>query len=65
MQWVSMAKQLHAYLTSPSLTLSVGWSNVNHNTTGLWSSGNLFWGVMNQAALCVGLIGESEIDGQL
>ncbi len=52
MEWVSMDELLHASLTSPSTIRSVRWSDVKHNTTGFWSSGNLFCGVMNLFSLC-------------
>ena len=50
MKWVSMAKQLHTSLRSPCAILSVGWSGVNLTAFGLWSSGNVFSGVMNHAS---------------
>ncbi len=42
-EWVFMAEQLHASLTSSSTMKSVGWSGVKHTDTGLWSSRNLFY----------------------
>ncbi|CAI9550070.1 unnamed protein product, partial [Staurois parvus] len=33
MEWVSMAKQLHPNLTSPSAMQSIGYSDVKHTTT--------------------------------
>ncbi len=38
---------------------SVGCRGVKHATTGLWSSGNLFYGVMNHTSRLEGLMGES------
>ena len=38
---------------------SVGGSGVKHAATGLWSSGNLFRGVTNHAALSGSLMDES------
>ncbi len=52
MEWVSMAELLHASLTSPSTIPSVGWSDVKHATTKLWSSGNLFSRVANHVTFC-------------
>ncbi len=56
MELFSMAKQLHASLTSPSTMPSVGWSGVKENDTVLWSSGNLFCEVMNHASMFDGSV---------
>lgn len=50
---VSMAEQVHASLTSPSTVPSVGWSGLQHTPTGVWSSENVFCGVMNHVSLSV------------
>jgi hypothetical protein len=47
MKWVSMDEQLH---TSLGAMPSVGWSGLKLIAIGLWSSGNTFSGVMNQAS---------------
>jgi hypothetical protein len=47
---VSMAEQLHTSLRSPCAMPSIGWSGVKLAAIGLWSSGNLFSGVMNHAS---------------
>ncbi len=57
MEWVSMAEQLHASLTSTMQ--SVVYSGVKHIATGIWSSGNVLCGVTNHASLFGSLIGES------
>ncbi len=57
MEWVSMAEQLHASLTSAMQ--SVGYSGVKHIATGIWSTGNLLCGVTNHASLFGNQIGES------
>ncbi|CAI9616826.1 unnamed protein product, partial [Staurois parvus] len=44
-------KQLHPSLTSPSAMQSVGCSGVKHANTGLYSSGDMFSTVTNQASL--------------
>jgi len=63
MEWVSMADQLHTSLTSSCAMPSVGWSGVKHAATGLWSSGNMFFGVMNHASLSGSLMDESGFGG--
>ena len=50
MKWVSMAEQLHPSHTSASAMQSVGCSGVKHATTGLYSSGDAFSGVMNRVS---------------
>ena len=50
MKCVSMAEQPHTSLRSPCTLPSVGWSGVKLATIGLWSSGNVFSGVMNHAS---------------
>ena len=64
MEWVSMAEQLHASLPSPSPKPSVGWSGVKHTDTGLWSSGNVFCGVMNHPSLFGSQMGEAGFGGR-
>ncbi len=56
---VSMAEQLHASLTSPSVIPNVGWSGVKLAATGLWSSGNICCGETNYASLFGSLMGEA------
>lgn len=55
-----MAKRLHTSLTSPCEMQSVCWSGVNHSVPGLWSSGNVSFGVINHTSLSGSLIDESE-----
>ncbi|CAI9612904.1 unnamed protein product, partial [Staurois parvus] len=47
LEWVSMAEQLHASLTSPSAMQSGRCRGVKHTTTGLWSTGDVFSGMTN------------------
>ncbi len=51
MEWVSMAEQMHASLTSTKNYAKRQIEGVKHADTGLWSSGNLFCGGMNHAFL--------------
>lgn len=46
-----MAEQLHTGLGSLCAMPSVGRRDVQHSVTGLWSSGNVFSGVMHHASL--------------
>ena len=46
-----MAEQLHTSPRSLCAMPSVGWSGVKHGATGLWSSENVFSGVMNHGSL--------------
>ena len=46
-----MAEQAHTSLRSLCALPSVGWSGAKHAAAGLWSSGNVFSGVMNHASL--------------
>ncbi len=57
MEWLSMAEQLHASLTSHSTMASIKWSGQKCTTTGLQSSGNLFCEATNQAYLFGSLMG--------
>ena len=46
----SMAEKLHTSLRSPCAMPNVGWSGVKLAAIRLWSSGNMFSGVMNHAS---------------
>ena len=50
MKWVPMAEQPHTSLSSPCTMPSFGWSGVKLAAIGLWSSGNVFSGVMNHTS---------------
>ena len=50
MKWVSMAEQLHTSLRSPCALPSIGLSGLKLAAIGLWSSGNVFSGVINHAS---------------
>ena len=50
MKWVSMALQPHTSLRKPCAMLSIVWSGVTPASIGLWSSGNVFYGVINHTS---------------
>ena len=50
MKWVSVVNQPQTSLRSPCAMPSIGWSGVKLAAIGLWSSGNAFSGVMNNAS---------------
>ena len=50
MKSVSKAEQPHTSLRSPCAMTGDGWTGVMLAAIGLWSSGNVFSGVMNHAS---------------
>ena len=50
MKVFSMSEQLHTRLKSPCAMPSDGWGGVKLLAIGLWSSGNMFSGMMNHAS---------------
>ena len=63
MKWVYMAEEPHTNLRSPCAMPSVGWSDVKVTAIGLWSSGNVFSGVMNHTSPSGSLTDESGFGG--
>ena len=60
-----MAEQSHTSLRSTCAMPSVGWSDVKLAAIGLWSSGNVFSGVMNYASTSGSPTDESGFGGCL
>lgn len=58
MESISMAKQLHTRLTSPSTMASIEWSDVKHAATEFCSSKNVFYGMTNHPSLFGSLTGK-------
>lgn len=60
---VFLRKHLLTKLTSPCIVPSIGRSAVKYTATGLWNSGNVFFGEMTDTSLSDSLMGKSVFHG--